>query len=85
MGLGTIEGDYMRYSNGVRYYLDGASMSSARNDSVARSLGASYMPVTTIDDFSPQKLIFGGVHLPVSQRVFLYVLLGVLVILTVML
>lgn len=84
IGLGTVEGDYVRYSNGVRYYDNGVSVSSVRNDSVARSFGVTYIPVTTLDDFSLQKIIFGGVHLPISQRIFLYVLLGILVILVVM-
>jgi hypothetical protein len=84
IGLGTVEGEYMRYGNGVRYYDNGASVSSSRNDSVARSLGASYVTVATLDAFSPKKVVFGGFYLPLSQRIFLYVLLGILVILVVM-
>jgi len=84
IGLWSKQGDYVRYSNGVRYYDSGASVSSARNDSVAEQLWAWYTVVTSLDDFSPQKIVFGGVHLPLSHRIFLYMLLGILVILVVM-
>jgi hypothetical protein len=74
----------MRYNNGVRYYDSGASVSSARNDTVAQHFDLPYTVVTSLNNFSPQKGIFGGVHLPISQRMLLYVLLGVFVIVGIM-
>ncbi len=84
LGLGSREGDVVRYANGVRYYDNGTSVFSARNDQFAQSLNLPYTPLTTIDAFSLQKLLYHGFILPLSQRVFLYSLLGVLVILVVM-
>lgn len=84
-GLGSLKGDMVRYANGVRYYDHGESVFSARNDTFARSLDMPYTSISLLDDFSPQHILFGGFHLPVSQRIFLYALLGVLIILTIML
>lgn len=85
IGLWSKQGDYVRYSNGVRYYNSGASVSSARNDSVAETLWHWYTVVTSLDNFSPQKSVFGGVHLPLSQRMVLYVLLWIFILLGLML
>jgi hypothetical protein len=81
IGLWSANGDFVRYSNGVRYYDNWTSVSSARNDSVAEQFDFPYTVVKSLDNFSPQKNIFGGVHLPLSQQLFLYVLLGVFIIL----
>lgn len=80
LGIGSHEGDFVRYTNGVRYYDSGASVSSIRNDAFAHSLWLPYTTLTAVEDFAPHYLIYGGFHLPLSQRIFLYILLGVLVI-----
>lgn len=85
IGLWSKQGDYVRYSNGVRYYDSGASVSSARNDGVAEKLWPWYTVVTSLDKFSPQKSVFGGVHLPMSQRMLLYIVLWIFVLLGLML
>ncbi|EKD25535.1 MAG: hypothetical protein ACD_80C00027G0004 [uncultured bacterium (gcode 4)] len=85
LGLWSLAGDKVRYSNGIVYYDNGKSVFSARNDQFAQSLNASYTSVSQIADISVSKLLSHGYALPVSQRIFLYALLGVLVILVVML
>ncbi len=85
LGIGSREGDVVRYSNGVRYYDSGASVSSIRNDIFATSLWLPYTTLTAVEDFCSQQLIYGGFHLPLSQRILLYVVLGVIVILAIML
>ena len=85
IGLWSKQGDYVRYSNGVRYYDSGASVSSVRNDAFADLLWCSYTTLINVEDFRPQQLIFGWFHLPLSQRIILYVILGILVIFAIML
>lgn len=83
--LGSLAGDKVRHSNWILYYDNGKSVFSARNDQFAHSLNTPYSTLTTIDWFSTQKLLYHGFTLPLSQRIFLYSLLGVLVVLTIML
>lgn len=84
IGLWSAQADYVRQRNGVRY-ASGASVSSSRNDSIAQQFDLPYMVVSALDEFSPQKIVFGGMHLPLSQRMVLYVILGVFALLGVML
>lgn len=81
--LGSLAGDNVRYANGILYYDNGKSVFSARNDQFAQSFHLPYTSLTTIDNFSLQDILFHGINLPLSQRIFLYALLGVLVILVV--
>lgn len=83
--LGSLAGDNVRYSNGILYYDNGVSVFSARNDHFATSLGLPYTALTTIDSFALQQFLFRGFTLPLAQRIFLYVFLGVLVIVVVLL
>lgn len=83
--LWSLAGDYMRNPNGIRYYDKGKSVSSVRNDQVAQSLHGNYIPLSQLSDFSTNHLLFQGFSLPLSQRIFLYTLLWVLVILIVFL
>jgi hypothetical protein len=85
LGVGSLKGDTVRTAKGIRYYDNGDAVFSARNDSVAKSFGVPYSVVTHLDEFSPETLVNQGISLPLSQRIFLYTLLGVLVILVVML
>lgn len=85
IGLGSLKGDTLRTAQGIRYYDNGKSVSSARNDSIVKSFGVSYTTVSDMDGFAPEKVISHGISLPLSQRIFLYALLGVLVILAIML
>ena len=85
VGIWTLAGDTVRYANGIRYYDNGKSVFSSRNDQFAQSLGLSYTSLTNVDWFSIQKLLYHGINLPVSQRIFLYSLLWILVILVVLL
>lgn len=85
IGLWSSAGDKVRYANGVIYYLNGSSIVSTRNDTFAKSHKLPYMSLSTIDAYSPQKILFGGMVLPLSQRIFLYVVLWILVILVVLL
>lgn len=75
VGVGSEQGDMVRHSNGLRYYDNGKSIISARNDAVAQSLGAPYTAFDRIDRFSPDALLFHGIALPLSQRIVLYLLL----------
>ena len=84
LGLWSLAGDNMRYSNGVLYYDRGKSVFSARNDQFAQSLHLPYTTLTNTDGFSLQNLLFHGFTLPISQRIVLYAILGVLVILVVL-
>lgn len=74
----------MRYANGIRYYDDGNPVYSARDDAVGKSLNVPYTALSDLDDFTVDALLFRGIELPLSQRIFLYTLLGILVILVVM-
>ncbi|HMS91470.1 MAG TPA: hypothetical protein PKC87_04580, partial [Candidatus Absconditabacterales bacterium] len=74
-----------RYSNGILYYDKGNSVFSARNDQFATSLHVPYTALSTIDNFTLQKLLFPGIALPLDQRIFLYIVLGILVVLVVFL
>jgi len=85
LGLWSLAGDTVRYANGIVYYDNGKSVFSARNDQFAKSLNLPYTTLTNIDNFSLQRLVFHGFSLPLSQRVFLYVILGILVILVILL
>jgi len=85
IGIGSSMGDFVKYANGVRYYDNGKSVFSARNDSRAKSFGVPYITVSNMDEFVPKKVISHGISLPFSQRIFLYTLLGVLVILAILL
>lgn len=85
LGLGSLAGDKVRQANNILYYDNGKSVFSARNDQFAQSLGLPYTTLTNVDWFSLQKLLYHGFNLPVSQRIFLYSLLWILVILVVLL
>lgn len=84
IGLGTSEGDVVRYANGVRYYDSGVSVTSIRNDQIATSFGVTYTPVSDISTFRTQTMLYRRFTVPLSQRILLYTLLGVLVILAIM-
>ena len=83
--IGSLEGDQIRYANGIRYYASGNYVSSARNDVIATSLNAPYISLTRVDGFDLHDLIFSGFDLPMSQRIVLYALLWILVVLVVFL
>lgn len=83
--LGTLAGDNVRLANWILYYDNGKSVFSARNDVFAQSLHLSYTTLTNIDWFFLQNLLYHGFSLPLSQRIFLYVILWILVILVVLL
>ena len=85
LGLWSLAGNKVRYGNGIVYYDNGKSVFSARNDQFAQSLHLPYTTLTTIDGFSLQKLLFHGFSLPMSQRIVLYAVLWILVILVVLL
>ena len=83
--LWTLAGDKIRHANGNLDYYEGKPVFSARNDNFAKSLHLPYTTLTNIDWFSLQKLLFHWFDLPMSQRIVLYVILGILVILVVLL
>ncbi len=83
--LWTLAGDSVRYSNGIVYYDSGTSVFSSRNDVFAQSLGLHYTATSHIDGVSLHTLLFHGINLPLSQRILLYVVLWILVILVVLL
>ena len=83
--LWSLAWDKVRYANWILYYDNGKSVFSARNDQFAQSLNLPYTSLTNVDTSSLQKLLFHGINLPLSQRIVLYVVLGVLVILVVLL
>ncbi len=85
IGIWSSAWDKVRYANGILYYDNGKSVFSARNDQFAQSLGLPYTTLTNLDDFSVQKLLSHGIALPMSQRIVLYVVLWILVILVVLL
>ena len=85
LGLWSSLGDKVRYSNGVVYYDNGKSVFSARNDKFAQSLNRTYTILSHIDHASFHGLLFHDFNIPVSQRIFLYVILWILVILVVFL
>lgn len=85
IGLGSLKGDTLRTAQGIRYYDNGKSVSSARNDSIAKSFGVPYTTISDMDGFVPEKAISRGISLPLSQRIFLYAFLGVIVVLFVFL
>lgn len=57
IGLGSTEGDVVKYANGVRYYDNGKSVSSARNDALGRSFHTSYTPLATLDTFVAHRML----------------------------
>lgn len=83
--LGSLAGDKVRHANNILYYENGKSVFSARNDAFAQSLHLPYTTLTNVETFSAQQLLYHGFTLPLSQRIFLYVVLGILVILTILL
>ena len=83
--LWTLVGDSVRYSNGIVYYNSGTSVFSYRNDVFAQSLGLHYIAVSHIAGVSLRALLSHGISLPLSQRILLYVILGILVLLVVLL
>lgn len=85
LGLGSLAWDNVRYANGILYYDNGKSVFSARNDQFAQSLHSSYTAMSQLTTLSATKLLFHWFSIPLSQRIFLYVILGVLVILVVLL
>lgn len=85
LGVWSLAGDKVRYSNGIVYYDTGKSVFSARNDQFAQSLNASYTAVSQIADISVSQLLSHGYALPLSQRIVLYTILWILVILVVFL
>jgi hypothetical protein len=85
IGIWSSVWDKVRYANGILYYDNWKSVFSARNDQFAQSLGLPYTTLTNLDDFSVQKLLSHGIALPMSQRIVVYVILWILVILVVLL
>lgn len=85
LGLGSIKGDIVRYANGVRYYDRGKSVVSVRNDNMAKSFRLPYVSFTDVTHVSLQDILSSSFALPPNQRVFLFILLGVLVILVIFL
>ena len=85
LGLWSLAGDKVRYSNGIVYYDNGKSVFSARNNNFAQSLDRPYTTLTNTDSFSLPKLLFNDFSLSLSQHIFLYALLWILVILVVLL
>jgi len=83
--LGSLAGDKIRYANGILYYDNGKSVFSIRNDQFAKSLNASYTALTNVNSFSLRSFLYHGIALPMSQRIFLYVVLWILVVLVVLL
>lgn len=83
--IGSLEGGHVRYANNILYYDNGTSVFSARNDHVAAGLGAPYTSLTRVDGFDLRTFIYGGIDLPMSQRIVLYTLLWILVVLVVFL
>ncbi len=83
--LGSLAGDKVRQANNILYYENGTSVFSARNDTFAQSLHLPYTTLTNVETFSAQQLLYHGFTLPLSQRIFLYVILWILVILVVLL
>jgi hypothetical protein len=85
LGLWTLAGDKLRHVNGNLDYYQGKPVFSARNDQFAKSLDLPYATLTNIDWFSVQDLLFHWFTLPMSQRIVVYVVLWILVILVVLL
>lgn len=85
LGLGTLAGDKIRHANGNLDYDKGKPIFSARNDNFAQSLNLPYTVLTNVDSFSLQKSLFHWFTLPMSQRIVLYVVLWILVVLVVLL
>lgn len=85
LGLWSLAGDKVRHANGNLDYDKGNPVFSFRNDHFAKSLNLPYTVLTNVDSFSVQKLLYNGFTLPMSQRIVLYIILWVLVILVVML
>ncbi len=83
--LGSLAGDKVRSANGILYYDNGKSVFSARNDQFAKSLNLPYTTTSQMSNISLNHLLYHGFILPLSQRIFLYTLLGILVILVVLL
>lgn len=83
--LGSLAGDKVRSANGILYYDNGKSVFSARNDQFAKSLNLPYTTLTNINSFSLNHLLYHGFTLPLSQRIFLYTILWILVVLVVLL
>ena len=85
LGLWSLAGDKVRRSSGIFHYNNGKPVFSARNDQFANSLHVPYTAVSQISNISLSKLLFHGFVLPLWQRIFLYVILWILVILVVLL
>lgn len=83
--LGTLAGEHLRYANGILYYDNGKSIFSARNDQFANSLWPPYTTLTNVENFSVQKILSHGFSLPLSQRILLYAVLWILVVLVIFL
>ena len=83
--LGSLAGDTIRHINGNLDYDNGKPILSVRNDTFAHSLHLPYTTLTNVETFSAQQLLYHGFTLPLSQRIFLYVVLWILVILVVLL
>lgn len=83
--LGSLAGDNVRYSNGILYYNNGNSVFSSRNDMFAQSFHTSYTPISQIADVSLHTFLFYEFNLPLSQQIFLYILLGFLTVLVIFL
>ncbi len=85
LGIWSLAGDKVRYSNWIMYYDNGKSVFSARNDQFANALHAPYIPISQIGSNIFPGFLHHGLILPLGQRIFLYTLLGIVVILAVLL
>ena len=85
LGLGSLLWDKLRYSNGTLYYTTGKSLISARNDQFAQSLHSPYTPISQLTSVSATKFLFHWFTLPLSQRISLYIVLWIIVVLVVFL
>ena len=80
LGLGSLGGDNVRYSNGILYYDNWKSVFSSRNDTLAKLFHVDYIPFVQIDTVSLPAFLSHVIILPLSQQIFLYILLGLLVV-----
>lgn len=80
LGLWSLEGGVVRYSNGIQYYDQWTSVSSMRNDVQASHIDAPYIPMHILDTSVWEHVLFPGYFLSGSLRMILYALLGILVL-----
>jgi hypothetical protein len=80
IGLWSLAGDKVRYSNGIQYYDHGKSVFSARGDRLAKSFDLPYSVIDTTDALSSERVRSSVANVPLSQRILLYTLLWIVVI-----